>query len=220
MSWYDPIGQLFGVGAGDPNNPYRNALNSNATAQSAFGGQLANNYTQNQGGINNTIGMLTADANGANSVSAEQLRQGLQQSQGQQMSMAASASPQNAAMAARTAMINSGNQASGMMGTQALAGVQERQGALNTLANTQIAQSGQNLNGSLGSYSGANSGYGTIMQNPQKGYGGLVLGALGGAAAAAAPFMTGGMGGGGMGGPVAPGTINAPTAGGYYTTGM
>jgi hypothetical protein len=216
MAWYDGLQSaaswLTGTGQDDPNNPYRNALNANAQAQTNMGQQLGNAYNANQSGINNTIGMLQATANGANSVSAEQLRQGLQQSQAQQMSMAASATPQNQAMAARTAMNNAGGQASGMMGQQAMAGLQERQGAMNSLAQLQTQQAQMNMQGSLGAYGMANGAYGTIMQNPQKQLGPYALGALGGAAAAAAPFMTGGMGGGGGGG----GFSYSGPPGGYY----
>lgn len=185
MGFWDDLGngieQVFGVGGGDPGNPYRNALNANAQQQGQFGQGLQGAYLQNQAGINNTIGMLQGLARGNNSVSAEQLRQGLQQSQAQQMSMAASAAPQNQAMAARNAMMNAGNLASGMMGQQAMAGLQERQNALNTLAQLQAQQSGQNLQGALGAAGLSNNAYGTDLGNPQKTWGQLAGGLLGGA---------------------------------------
>lgn len=178
--------QLFGLGAYDPTNQDRTALQQNAGQSNALGAQFGNNYQGNQAGINNTAGMLQSLANGNNSVSAMQLQQGLQQSQGQQMSMAASATPQNQAMAARNAMMNSGNAASGMMGQQAMAGVQERQGALNALSQLQLQQSQQNMQGALGMYGNANQGYGTTIQYPQKGMGSMFGGAFGGMAGAAA----------------------------------
>lgn len=186
--FFNGLGYDLGIGAGDPNNPYRNALNANAQAMGGFGQQWGNAYNANQGGINNTIGALGAVANGQNSVSAEQLRQGLQQSQAQQMSMAAGAAPQNQAMAARTAMMNAGNAASGMMGQQAVAGLQERQGALNTMAQLQAQQAQMNMQGALGAYGGVNQAYGSILGTPQQTWGQYALGALGGAAAAGAKF--------------------------------
>lgn len=192
MSWiHDEIGKIgsgladvFGIGRGDPSNPYRNALSANAQQQGQFGQTLQDQYMQNQAGIGNTIGMLQGLAAGKNSVSAEQLRQGMQQAQAQQMSMAASATPQNQAMAARNAMMNSGNVASGMMGQQALAGLQERQNALNTLSQMQMQQSGQNMQGALGMAQNANSGYGYTLQYPQKTIANMLGGAIGGGAAA------------------------------------
>lgn len=182
------VGGIFGVGAGDPSNPYRNALNQNAQQQGQFGQNLQGQYLANQQGINNTAGMLQSLASGQDSVSAEQLRQGLQQAQAQQMSMAAGAAPQNQAMAARNAMMNAGNLASGMMGQQAMAGLQERQAALNALSQLQLQQSGQNLEGAGQFGQLSNSGYGTDLQNPQKTWGSLVGGSLGGIAGAAAKF--------------------------------
>jgi hypothetical protein len=192
MGFFDDIGSgvanIFGVGSGDPGIQYRNALNANAQQQGTQGINWGNAYTANQAGINNTAGMLQALANGQNSVSAEQLRQGLQQAQAQQMSMAASATPANQAMAARNAMMNAGAQASGMMGQQAMAGLQERQGALNALAQLQLGQSGQNMQGALGMAGLSNAGYGTDLQNPYKTWGSIIGPAIGGAAGAVAKF--------------------------------
>ena len=181
--------QTFGFGSGDPGNPYRNALNANAQQQGQFGQSLQGAYLQNQAGINNTMGMLNGLASGQNSVSMQQLHQGLQQAQAQQMSMAASATPQNQAMAARNAMMNAGNLASGMMGQQAMAGLQERQGALNALSQMQMQQSGQNLNGALQAAQLSNGAYGMDLQNPQKTGAQFWGGLAGGAAAAAARFV-------------------------------
>ncbi|MGE5802943.1 MAG: hypothetical protein ACM358_11875 [Gemmatimonadota bacterium] len=106
---------------------------------------------------------------GEDSVSAEQLRQSLQQNQAAQMSMAASASPQNAASTARLAAILASRQASGMSGAAAIAGLQERQAAHQALANMIMQQRGQDLNAALGSRQTAVSGYGAGMQGqPEK----------------------------------------------------
>lgn len=187
MSWYDPTSWdwagAFGIGSGDPGNKYRDALSANAQQQGQFGQNLQGQYMANQAGIANTQNMLQGLANGQNSVSAEQLRQGLQQAQAQQMSMAASATPQNQAMAARNAMVNAGNVASGMMGQQAMAGLQERQAALNALAGMQMQQSGQNMQGALGMAQNSNSAYGTNLGNPQSTFGSMLGGFLGGVGA-------------------------------------
>ncbi len=200
MGFWDDVGSVFGVGSGDPSNQYRNALAGAAGQQAQFGQGLQGQYMQNQAGIANTMGMLQGLASGQNSVSAEQLRQGLQQAQAQQMSMAASATPQNQAMAARNAMMNAGNVASGMMGQQAMAGLQERQAALNALSQMQMQQSGQNLQGALGMGQMSNAAYGTDLQNPQKTWGNIVGGALGGLAGGFGAGLGGGIGRGLFGG--------------------
>jgi hypothetical protein len=94
-------------------------------------------------------------------------------------------------MAARTAMMNAGGQASGMMGQQSMAGLQERQGALNALSQMQMQQSGQNMQGALGaaqnanaSYGAQNAAYNTALQYPQASGNKMIGGAIGGIAAA------------------------------------
>lgn len=104
-------------------------------------------------------------ASGQDSVSAEQLRQGMQQNVAAQRSMAASAAPQNAAMAARTAAIQAGRQGAGLAGQQAVAGLQERQAAQQALANMIMQQRGQDLQAALGSRQNANAAYG--MYKPE-----------------------------------------------------
>lgn len=99
-------------------------------------------------------------AQGKNSVSAEQLRQGMQQGINAQASMAAGASPQNSAMAARTAMNNQASLGYGMSGQQAVAGLQERNDAQRALAEMILSQRQQDVNVALGSRQNAISGYG------------------------------------------------------------
>ncbi len=89
---------------------------------------------------------------GQDSLSAEQLRQGLQQNRNAQMSAAASARPQSAAMAHRNAAIQMGRLGAGLAGQQSLAGIAERQGAAQGLAgvgnaysNISLQNRGQNL---------------------------------------------------------------------------
>jgi hypothetical protein len=195
MSWYDSVGNFFGVGNNDTGAQYRNALTANGQAAGNFGGQLANNYQNNQAGINSTIGQFQNLANGNDSVSMEQARQNLARGQAQQMSMAASAAPQNQGMAARTAMIGAGNLASGVMGQQALAGLQERQNALASMGQLQTTQSGQNINGAIGAYGASNQAYGTNLQNKPQSWWQGVVGPLVGGAMGAAGGAAGGMGG-------------------------
>jgi hypothetical protein len=76
-----------------------------------------------------------------------------------------------------------------MMGQQALAGLQERQGALNTLSQMQMQQSGQNLNGALQAAQLSNNAYGTNLENPQKTIGSMVGGSMGGITAALAGLL-------------------------------
>lgn len=120
-------------------------------------------------GMTNQLGQdrqnLRDLASGKNSYSAEQLRQGLQQNLAAQQSQAASASPQNQAMAARTAMINAARLGGGMAGAQALAGIQERQGAMQQLGQMDLGQRGQDLNAALGSRQNATGAYGAIAGN-------------------------------------------------------
>lgn len=170
----DGLAGVFGVGSGDPSNPYRNALNANAQQQAQFA-------AQQQAGLVGTQGMLQAQANGQNSVSMAQGQQMLQQAQAQQTSMAAGAAPSNQAMAARNALLNTGMLGAGAMGTQAMAGLQERNQAAQLLAGSQ-------MQGALGAYGLANNAYGTNLQNPQQTWAKLAGGAIGGAAGGAAKF--------------------------------
>ena len=184
---YDSGGLLgvLGLGSGDPSNPFRNAQGNNAAQGNAFGNAAAGQYGANQAGINQSIAALQAQANGQNSVSAMQLAQGQQANLAAQQSMAASANPQNAAMAARNAAYNMNSSNYGLSGQQAVAGLQERNQAQSALGQLQLGQSGQNLQGALGGYGVANQGYGNALGTPQQGIGPMVQSAVGGAAAAA-----------------------------------
>lgn len=99
-------------------------------------------------------------ASGENSVSAEQLRQGNQQNLAAQRSFAASASPQNATMAARTAANNMNRASMGLSGQQAIAGLAERNAAQQGLANMIMQERGQDMNVALGSRQNANAALG------------------------------------------------------------
>lgn len=102
---------------------------------------------QESAGVRNRLSALSR---GQHSLSAEQLRQGLQQQQAMQQSMAASARPNNAAMAARTAAMQAGRNSSGMAGNQAMAGIAERNAATAQLGQMLQGQSALELQASLG----------------------------------------------------------------------
>ena len=96
---------------------------------------------------------------GENSVSAEQLRQGLQQNLSGMQSMASSARPGMQPMAARTAMIQGGRLGGGLAGQQALAGLQEQNMAAQNLASMNLGQRGQDMQAALGSNQAAGNLY-------------------------------------------------------------
>ena len=139
-------------------------------------------------------GQIGDIANGKNSISAEQLRQGLQQNIAGQQAMAAGARGGNQAMMARQAMMNAGRMGSGMAGQQALAGIQERQAAMQSLGNMQAQQRQMELQAALQSRQNAMQAYGGIEQGRAQRFGAMagaptptetVLGGIQGAAGAA-----------------------------------
>lgn len=163
--------------------------NANAANAAAFTGQTQADYARNQAGLNSTINGLRAQAAGRNSVSAEQLRQGLSQNLSNQQSMAAGAAPNNAAMASRNAAMNMGRAGYGLAGQQAVAGLQERNQAQQALGQLQLGQSGQNLQGTLGGYGAVNQGLGMgnssldARARDQASQNGMLGGLIGGIAA-------------------------------------
>lgn len=115
--------------------------------------------------------MLRRRAAGQDSLSAEQLRQGLGTVMAQQQGAAAGASPAGAAMAARNANMNAMQAGVGLSGQQAMAGIQERAAAEQMLNNAILQQRGQSIQGALGGQQGALQGYGAIEQNRTQRYG-------------------------------------------------
>lgn len=159
---WDVGGQLLfapDVGAEDERKR-KAALYGQSAAAGGFAdqGQVGYNALGAQG--RDALAGLQAQARGQNSVSAEQLRQGLAQMYAQQQSAAAGASPQNAAGAARTAAIQMGRAGQGMAGQQALAGLQERQQAQQAYAGLLQGLRQQDLNAALGSRQTAVQGFG------------------------------------------------------------
>lgn len=104
--------------------------------------QLAE-YNRLGGALDQQAAYMQRIARGEESVSAEQLRQGLQQNISAQQSMAAGAAPRNSAMAGLMASRNAMNLGAGMAGQQAMAGIQERQAAQNALSQMLLQQRGQ-----------------------------------------------------------------------------
>jgi hypothetical protein len=197
MGWLD---DMFGIGSGDPSNPYRNALSNVGASGAGFAGQQQGQLGTDTAALQSQRQYLMGLMSGQNSVSAEQLRQGLGQSLANQQSMAASASPQNAAMAARNAAMNMGRADYGMSGQQAIAGLQERNQAAQQLAQLNLGARGQDLQGIGIGYGAANTAYGTNLANPQKTWGGMLGGALGGLAGGLGAGLGGGIGRGIFGG--------------------
>lgn len=144
----------------DPAAGDKDLLRQQASAASGFADQGQAGYGQLGQEATAARQYLNDIATGKNSVSAEQLRQGLQQNVAAQRSMAASASPANQAMAARTGAIQAGRLGAGLSGQQAVAGLQERQQAQEALNQMILAQRQQDLNAALGSRQNAVSGLG------------------------------------------------------------
>lgn len=124
---------------------------------------------------------LRQQAMGEKSFTGEQLRQGLQQQQAAQMSMAAGASPGNSAMAARTAAMQMGRNQGAMAGQASLAGIAERQAALKQWQDAILQHRQQDIGASLGA--GQNAIGALTGQKPEGSFidkwGGAASGALG-----------------------------------------
>lgn len=138
----------------------KNLLSQQAALSGQFAGQAQENYNQLGSQGRGALWGLQQTAQGQNSVSAEQLRQAMLRGQAQQQSMAASAAPQNAAAAARTAAIQSGRQNAGLAGQQAVAGLQERNQAQSQYGQLLQGLRQQDYGAALGSRQNAISGYG------------------------------------------------------------
>jgi endosialidase-like protein len=155
--WNSTLGNDPGA---DAERKRKEQLYGQAGEAGQFAGQAQSGYGQLGQRASGALDYLQGQAQGQNSVSAEQLRQGLQQNLAAQQSMAASASPQNAAMAARTAMLQSGRLGAGLAGQQAVAGLQERNQAQQQYAQLLEALRQQELQAALQSRQAAMGGYG------------------------------------------------------------
>jgi hypothetical protein len=177
------IGEKVGSLAADSQSTIdqRNNLNAQGASASNFADRGQVNYNHLSREAQAQRDALRRRAGGQGLMSTEMLRQGLQQQLGQQRSMAAGASPQNAAMAARTAAMGMGRASSGMAGQATMAGLQEQKQAEDALTSAIMGARQQDMGVALGSRQNAISGYGGV--NPEKSwldkYGGAIIGASG-----------------------------------------
>lgn len=152
--------QVFADPGADAERKRKEMLYGQAGRAGAFASRGERGFNQLGTQGNEALAGLRATAMGQNSVSAEQLRQGLAQNLANQQSMAAGASPNNAAMAARTAAIQSGRLGAGLAGQQAVAGLQERNQAQQQYAALLEALRQQELQAALQARQNALMGYG------------------------------------------------------------
>jgi len=157
-----PFGPIGNPTADPTADAKRANLTAQGTAAGTFADQAQAGYGQLGAEAQQVRDYLRGVASGQQSISAEQLRQGLQQNLAAQRSMAASAAPQNQAMAARTAAIQGGHLAAGMSGQAALAGLQERRDAQSQLGQMLLQQRGQDAQVAVGSRGNAISGFGGV----------------------------------------------------------
>jgi hypothetical protein len=140
----------------------RSNLNNQGGAASNFADYGQSNYGALTDEASRQRDQFRRLASGQDSLSSEQLRQGLSQNMATQRSMAASASPANAPMASLMAAQNMGRMGAGMSGQAALAGIQERAAANKALSDMILQQRQQDANVALGSRQNATAAYGGI----------------------------------------------------------
>ncbi len=161
---------------------------ANLDAQGAKAGAWADeaqNNARQQGAMSYDQYKAMGDqASGEKSISREMLRQGLQQQYGQQRSMAAGASPQNAAMAARTGAMQMGRASSGMSGQAAIAGMQEQLAARKQQSDFLQRWRDQELGAAQGARGQATAAYGggELDKSWMEKYGSAIAGGAGMAA--------------------------------------
>lgn len=160
-------GGMFGPAAVNPQDvATRKAMALQANQAAMFANENQGNYSGvDTNNLNQSRQYLQDLASGKNSVAAEQLRQGLQSNLAAQSSMAAGASPQNSAMAARNAANNSARLGYGMSGQQAIAGLAERNQAQQQLTGLDLGRRQQDLTGALQSRDTAIHGYGQSLSD-------------------------------------------------------
>lgn len=180
MSWYKPW--TWGDES-DSSKEKRNDQNYQGSEASGFANEGQDAYSGLRDEQNAARQHLADIASGKVSLSSEQLRQGLQQNLAAQRSMAASASPQNAAMAARTAANNTARLGYGMSGQAATAGIQERMAGAQAYNDAIARQRAMELQQALGSRQNAVSAYSGVT--PDKSFidkwGPAIIGGIGAA---------------------------------------
>lgn len=194
----------MGIDESDPTNADRAALRRTAGASQGFGNQLQAGYGADTQALNGTMANIGQSQNyladqmrGGNSVSMLQRQQGISNAISQQRGQAASAAPQNAAMAMRGAAYNQAGIGGQMTNQQAAAGLQERGQAggqlmqsQQQLAQLQANARGQDVNAANGAYGGATTAFGQAITTPQKTGGSLMGGAAGGASGGLASLFS------------------------------
>ncbi len=159
MAWWNP---LSWNDESDSTKQQRADLNTQGQAASDFATTGQANFRGLGAEAYDVRDILRRQAMGQDSVTREMLRQGLQSNLSAQRSMAAGASPNNAAMAARTAAMQMGRMGAGMSGQAAIAGMQERQAATKAWMDAVNAQRQQELQAALGSRQTAIGAYGAV----------------------------------------------------------
>jgi len=182
MAWYDGFKKLNPITWGDDSASQleqRADVRNQGGMASWYADQAQQGYGQLGTEATAAREALRRIATGQDSVSAEQLRQGLGENLSAQRSLVAAAPPQNAAMAARTAAIQSARLGSGLAGQQAVAGMQERQQAQRALAELILQQRQQDAQTALQSRQTAVNAYGGYKPegNFIDKYGGAISGA-------------------------------------------
>jgi hypothetical protein len=158
--WGDQFKGMGLNGASTSDEAKQNRLNGVGDNAQYFANNNADHYLEMNKRLDGSLNDLQAQARGENSVSALQLKQAQQGNLASQRSMAASASPNNSAMAARTAANNMNRQNYGLAGQQAVAGLQERNQAQQNYANMLGGARGQDVQGATGGYNAATGAYG------------------------------------------------------------
>ena len=151
MGILDSIGSALFGDMDRSRNEFRNIDQNNfnlpgfENRDAMYGAQLGNALRNNEadaytaqdsafrGNQSQLAQMLMGQAQGRNSLSAEQLRQGQMSNVAQQQALAASAAPGQQSTALRMAMGNAARQGYGMSGQAAMAGIAERNAAAQSL---------------------------------------------------------------------------------------
>jgi hypothetical protein len=159
MSWYNPFSW---TDESKSTKDKRNNLDHQGQEGSGFANEGQDAYTGMRAEGAGIRDMLRKQATGETSLSSEQLRQGLQQNLAAQRSLAAGASPGNAAMAARQMAQNSARLGYGMSGQAATAGIAEREAGAKALSDAYNQQRQMELEQALRSRQNAIGAYGGI----------------------------------------------------------
>jgi hypothetical protein len=178
MAWYtDPLTYVLPVaklgeeagllgkgGLTDDQKKQQDLLRQQAAAAGGFADYGEGGFKSLGTQADTSRQMLMDQATGKLSYSREALRQGLQQNLAGQQAYAASAMPNNAAMASFNAARNMARMGSGLSGQQALAGIAEQQAAQKALADQILQQRQQELQAALGSRGNAVNALGVQFQ--------------------------------------------------------